>query len=333
MISLEKILETYPDATDIHLTENEPVSVRLCGNLKVLTDRADSDFFEKLRTEVLTGAARKQLEERGSADGAFTAENLRIRLHLYRSLGKTAASLRLLPALSRVRKDPDEPWLEQIAEETSGLVLFTGPSGSGKSTAMARVLTLISRKRPCHIITLEEPVEYLLPSGKALIHQREIGTDAPSFAEGVRDALREDPDVLCIGELRDSETMAAALTAAETGHLVLGTLHTPRAKDAVARIIHAFPSDKQGEARLLLASVLKACASQRLIRTGKNTVLLREILTNIPPVAHLIREAKEEQIPSYMEMGLHSMRTLKGAVYALPNISDRERERLLKSLD
>lgn len=333
MISLNDIAEKYPAATDIHVTEGECAEIRLWGELRKLEETAEKDFFEEILRERLGERGRKQFGACGSADGAFSLGSTRVRFHLYRTLGRYAASFRILPEISRIGKDPDEEWLDRIAEQKNGLVLFTGPAGSGKSTALARVLLKISRKRSCHVITLEDPAEYIIPSGKALIHQREIGTDVPAFADGVRDALREDPDVLCIGELRDAETMEAALTAAETGHLVLSTLHTPHAKDAVARIIHAFPAEKQSEARLLLASVLRFCASQRLCRSGTNTYLIREIMTNIAPVAHLIRESKEEQIPSYMEMGMHSMRTMKGAVYALQNISDRERERLLKSLD
>lgn len=332
MISLNRIAENYPAATDIHVTEGECTEIRQWGELRKLDEKADRDFFENILLR-LGDAEREHFKSCGSADGAFSLGDFRIRFHLYCTLGRYAAAFRLLPDLSQIGKDPDEEWLSRIAEQKSGLVLFTGPAGSGKSTVLARVLLKISRSRACHVITLESPVEYIIPSEKALIHQREIGADAPTFADGVRDALREDPDVLCIGELRDAETMAAALTAAETGHLVLGTLHTPHAKDAVARIIHAFPAEKQSEARLLLASVLRCCASQRLCRSGTNTYLIREIMTNIAPVAHLIRESKEEQIPSYMEMGMHSMRTMKGAVYALQNISDRERERLLKSLD
>ena len=149
--------------------------------------------------------------------------------------------------------------------------------------------------------------------------------DVMDFASSVRDALREDPDVIALGEMRDSETMSAALTAAETGHLVLATLHTTRAADSIGRIIHAFPADRQEEIRSLLASNLRSVVSQRLCRTGKETRLIREIFTNIPATAHLIREGKETQIPSYMEMGLHHMRTMKQAIYGLKGLSEREK--------
>ena len=159
------------------------------------------------------------------------------------------------------------------------------------------------------------------------------GRAIPASRDRIRDALREDPDVIALGEMRDGETISAALTAAETGHLVLGTLHTTRASDFIGRIIHAFPADRQEEARALLSANLRSVAAQRLYRNGKESWLLREILTNIPAVAHLIREGKEEQIPSYMEMGLNQMRTLKQAVYGLRNISERERDRMMKALE
>lgn len=223
--------------------------------------------------------------------------------------------------------------MEKTASLDHGLVLVTGPSGSGKSTTLARLLTLINTRRACHLITLEDPVEYVIPSDKALVHQREVGTDVIDFASGVRDALREDPDVIALGEMWDSETMAAALTAAETGHLVIGTLHTTRAADSIGRIIHAFPADRQEEIRSLLAANLRSAVSQRLYRSGRDTWLIREILTNIPATAHLIREGKETQIPSYMEMGLHQMRTMKQAAYGLKGISEREREKMMKALE
>ena len=203
-----------------------------------------------------------------------------------------SAAIRILPELSLLGADPDRTWLEKVSQLSHGLVLITGSSGSGKSTTMARILSLISQKRACHVVTLEDPVEYVIPMEKALIHQREIGRDVVDFPQGIRDALREDPDVIALGEMRDSETISAALTAAETGHLVLGTLHTTRAKDVPARIIHAFPGDRQEEIRGLLAANLVTVSSQMLYRSGKETWLLREILTNVAAVAHLIREGK-----------------------------------------
>ena len=173
-------------------------------------------------------------------------------------------------------------------------------------------------------------MEYRLPGVTQIQVNERSGL---SFARGLRSLVRQDPDIVMIGEIRDRETAEIAIHASLTGHLVLGTLHTTRAKDVPARIIHAFPGDRQEEIRGLLAANLVTVSSQMLYRSGKETWLLREILTNVAAVAHLIREGKEEQIPSYMEMGLSQMRTMKQAMYAMKGISERERERLLKSLE
>lgn len=331
-MDIEKLVASYPAMTDIHLTEESPIMIRLYGNLKKLKEVAAPALFDDVLAQYVPEERKLLWQETGACDSAFSVGTLRCRLHLYRSNGKRAAAIRILPELSACGTDPDATWLEKIATLEHGLVLITGSSGSGKSTAMARLLQLLSQKRACHVITLEDPVEYLISSEKALVHQREIGRDVVDFPHGIREALREDPDVIALGEMRDAETMDAALTAAETGHLVLGTLHTTRAKEAVGRIIHGFPAAREREIRSLLAANLVAVAAQRLYRTGKETYLLREILTNVPAVSHLIREGKEEQISSYMEMGLQHMRTMKQAAYGLKGISEKEREKLLKSL-
>lgn len=330
-MELAKLLETCPQATDLHATEGAPLILRVQGSLKPLKEMADADFFSALFNNFVPAAKQAAYEARHSCDVSFSAGGKRIRCHLYQADGKKAAALRLLPDISKLPADPDLPFLGKLMERTHGLVLVTGTSGSGKSTTLARLLSLANAKRACHIVTLEDPVEYLIPSQRALVHQREIGRDVPDFATGIRDALREDPDILCVGEMRDTATMDAALTAAETGHLVLATLHTTRARDAVTRLIHAFPAEREQEIRGLLADTLSAVLAQTLWRTGKETCLIREILTTLPAVQHLIREGKDEQIPSYMEMGLSGMRTMKQAVYGL-KITERERERILRSL-
>ena len=316
-MDIEKLLAANPAMTDIHLTEGLPLMIRVYGALKKMKEIAEPQLFAELISSYVPPDRQAAYQRTGSADSAFSLGNVRCRLHLYRSGGLASAAIRILPELSLLGADPDRTWLEKVSQLAHGLVLITGSSGSGKSTTMARILSLISQKRACHVVTLEDPVEYVIPMEKALIHQREIGRDVVDFPQ----------------EMRDSETISAALTAAETGHLVLGTLHTTLAKDVPARIIHAFPGDRQEEIRGLLAANLVTVSSQMLYRSGKETWLLREILTNVAAVAHLIREGKEEQIPSYMEMGLSQMRTMKQAMYAMKGISERERERLLKSLE
>ncbi len=331
-MDIEKIIAAHPGVTDIHWSEEQPVMIRLQGNLKKCKEMVHHEDFEALFQSYVSEARQKLFQTTGACDSAFSLGPWRCRLHLYQSEGKWAAAIRILPELSACREDPDSDWLGKIAALPHGLVLITGPTGSGKSTTLAKLTSLINQKRPWHIITLEDPVEYTFTSDKALIHQREIGRDVVDFPSGIREALREDPDVIVLGEMRDTETMGAALTAAETGHLVLGTLHTTRAKDVVGRIIHAFPADRERDIRNLLASNLSAVAAQQLYRTGTETYLLREIMTNIPAIAHLIREGKEEQIPSYMEMGLQHMRTMKQAAYGLKGISEKEREKVLKTV-
>lgn len=330
---LQEILSSFPRATDLHATEGMPLLVREAGELKK-TEKASDPFLSFLRS-LLPEEKKKELIRKGACDFSFSDANIRCRLHLYRAGNKTAAALRFLPSVSALPPDTDEEWLRFVSGLRAGLVLVTGSSGSGKSTTLARMVSLINKTRACHVITIEDPAEYEFSSEKALIHQREIGTDVPSFAEGVRSALREDPDVLVIGEMRDAETISAALTAAETGHLVLATLHNKSAPDAIGRVVHAFPGEKENEIRNLLASVLRTIGAQTLFRTGNKTFLLREILTNIPAVSHLIREGKDAQLNAYMEMGTHHMRTMKQAADRIgweEKLSYEEKETLKKFL-
>ena len=332
-MDIEKLMQTYPNLTDVHATQDEPLMIRAGGALKKLRETAGEDFFTALFTSYVNEDRMNAYKKEGALDTAFSLGNTRFRLHIYKSGGKPAAAIRVLPELSALPADPDKAFLDKLSALEHGLVLITGPSGSGKRTTLAHILLTAVAKRPCHIVTLEDPVEYVISSDKALVHQREIGEDTPSFAEGVIESLREDPDIIAVGEMRDAATIEAALTAAETGHLVFATLHTTRAKDACTRIIHAFPSTRENEIRSILSSCLQHVLTQRLCRPGKETFLMREILTNVPAVSHLIREGKDEQIPSYMEMGLQNMRTLKQAAYGLKNISEKDREKLLKTLE
>lgn len=314
---LERLVEKFPGLTDIHITEGAPILVRKSGALLPSAFIAESGLLSELADRYMSEERKKEFVKTGNCDASFTLMGLRCRMHFYKAGEKKAAAIRILPTLDDMPPDRDDEWLNSLSSLLTGLVLISGPSGSGKSTTMARILQKINGRRPCHIITLEDPVEYILPSDKALIHQREIGTDVAGFPEGVRAGLREDPDVIAIGEMRDLETISAALTAAETGHLVLGTIHTGTAAGGIRRLIHAFPESGQSEARYTLSSVLKSISAQRLYQGSSGTVLLREILTNTPAISHLIREGKEEQIPSYMETATKDMRTMKHQVYEL----------------
>lgn len=306
------IIEKYPELTDIHMTEGEPCRIRLFGKLRE-TELSCADFLQEVKA-LLSAEKEEIFQKRGAADTALFAGRRRLRLHLYRSGGKTAAAFRLLPETESFPKDPDEVWLFHVKQFESGLVLVTGPTGSGKTTTLAHIIEDINQNRPCHIVTVEDPAEYVFTSKKALIHQREIGSDVSDFAEGVRAAMREDPDIIVIGELRDSETMKAALAAAETGHLVLATMHNRSALEAIGRIVHAFSSEKETEIRQTLSLALRTIAAQTLYHRGDETILFREILVNIPATAHIIREGRDPQLIGYMEMGQKGMRTMKQAV-------------------
>lgn len=305
---LEHIIKTHNGATDIHLTEGGASFVREGGALTAI--EGGGDILASLAAG-LPAAKKRELAETGSADSAVTAGGHRCRVHLYRADGRLCGAVRILKALSALPADADEAWLTWAAGLRSGLLIVSGATGSGKTTTLARIVSEIAQRRAAHIVTIEDPVEYLFSSTRSLIHRREVGEDVPDFASGVRDALREDPDVILIGEMRDAETIKAALTAAETGRLVLATMHNRTAADAVGRIVHAFPGDKENEVRPLIASVLQSIAAQALCRNGEKTILLRELLVNTPAISHLIREGKDSQIAGYMEMGTRGMRTMR----------------------
>ena len=338
MPTIEEILRAAKEAgaSDVHLTVGIPPKMRVNGNLITMDypKMLPADTLEVL-VNIMTEVQRERFEERGEYDMSFSIPNCgRYRVNAYKQRGSVALAFRLVG--TKV-PSPEELGVPEsvidLYQRKRGLVLVTGPTGSGKSTTLAAIIDKINNNRDAHVITLEDPIEYLHQHKISMVNQREIGIDSNNYANALRAALREDPDVILVGEMRDFETISVAITAAETGHLVLGTLHTTRAKDVPARIIHAFPGDRQEEIRGLLAANLVTVSSQMLYRSGKETWLLREILTNVAAVAHLIREGKEEQSPSYMEMGLSQMRTMKQAMYAMKGISERERERLLKGLE
>ena len=332
MNTLKKILDKFPEATDIHFTENGTVMVREGGTL-VTAENTDAALLGKEIWDSLSAEKRSVCTKEKVCDASLEESGVRIRVHLYRAGGLFCGALRILPSLDRVEKDPDEDWIEEVADLETGLVIISGPSGSGKSTTLARILTQIGEKRACHIVTLEDPAEYLISSSRALVHQREVGEDVTDFAEGIRESLREDPDVIAIGEMRDKETVQAALMAAETGHLVIATLHNGNAREALGRMIHTFPGEEQKEIRGILVDVLQSVSAQRLWQGEEKTVLLREILWNTPAVSNLIRQGREEQIASYMETGTKQMRTLKQAAYRLKKVTAEERKEILAYIE
>lgn len=291
-----------------------------------------SDDVVNDTSSVLSDNGGFVFSDNGSYDGAFSYEGLRIRVHLFSASGTLCGTLRLLYDRCAVLGDSDEDrLLIRLSELREGLILLTGPTGSGKSFTLASCLEYINRTRETHIITLEDPVEYVFTGKRALIHQRQLGQDVVSMAEGVRDALREDPDVLMIGELRDRSTLEAALHAAETGHLVFATMHTQRAVMAINRMISLFPAAQQDEVRSQLSQVLRAVICQRLIITDTAFYPLRDILLNTKAVANLIRQRKEPQIISIqetqrpmqtMEMAADKLRRQVGSIPELEEVME-----------
>lgn len=303
-------------ASDLHVSVGAPPVMRIQGILRPVTmpDMTADDTLSIIR-DVLQDSQWNTLVEAGEIDLSYSVSGLsRFRINAYRQRGCYSMAVRIVAGTVPAFESLGLPTqISMWAGRSQGLVLVTGPTGSGKSTTLASLIALINQTQERHIITLEDPIEYLHRHGKSVIDQREIGTDTKSFATGLRAALRQDPDVLLVGELRDLETIATALTAAETGHLVFATLHTPDAPQSIDRMIDVFPAAQQQQVRVQLASSLQGIVSQRLIQTssGGARVAATEILVNTPAVSNLIRTEKVHQIRSAMQTGkAHGMQTM-----------------------
>lgn len=271
-------------AADLHLQTGRPPMLRLAQGLCSFPGPPLSEDDVRCLLHAV-GWTRDEV-----GDGAFSwRRSLRCRLHVCQEYAGLHATIRFLYPLASLPPDGDGPLLERLSRLTQGLVLVCGPTGSGKTTALWRILQAINERRPCHIITLEDPIEYVEKGKAALITQRELGTHFPDFAEGIRQALRQDPDVILIGEMRDRPAMDAALMAAETGHFVLSTLHTPSAAQAVSRIAGAYSGDARQEVRYRLAMVLQAVLAQRRLEGQGQVEIVREVLVRTPAVVQLIR--------------------------------------------
>ena len=286
-------------ASDVHIASGLPVRYRIDGTLRDANDRVlDPADCEQLAQEA-AGDLYDQVASQGELDLAATLAGVRCRLNIYRAQGNACIAIRLLadsiPPLASLGLPPavaDFPRLRK------GIVLVTGETGSGKSTTLAALLDQINRTRGVHIITLEDPIEYLYTPDHASIDQREVGRDTESFASGLRAILREDPDVILVGEMRDTETISAAVTAAETGHLVFATLHTASAAESIDRLVDAFPAERQTQIRMQLSTTLVAVLSQQLLpaKSGEGRVLVCELMMVNPAIRNLIREGKTPQI-------------------------------------
>jgi len=296
-------------ASDLHLTVETPPVVRLHGELVRLDGEppvTPDDTAEALRA-IADERVQAHFREVGEADFSYSLPVVsRFRVNAYHQRGAVGLAMRAIPARIPTFSDLGlPPILEALARRIAGLILVTGPTGSGKSTTLAAMLDLINAERACHIVTLEDPIEYLHHHKKSMVNQREIGVDSLSFANALRAALREDPDVVLVGEMRDLETIATALTAAETGHLVLATLHTPDASQTIDRVVDVFPPHQQEQVRVQLAGTLLAVSAQQLVRRADvaGRVAAFEILIATPAVKNLIREGKTHQIPGTIQTG------------------------------
>jgi twitching motility protein PilT len=298
------------EASDVHLTADAPPLMRVDGDLKAVPGHAEplsALWVESAALGLMSPAQRDEFAERHEVDLAHASDGLgRFRVNVYRQLGSIAVALRFIPERVFTLEELGAPAIARdLALKPRGLVLLTGPTGSGKSTTLTAMVDIINSTLPAHVITIEDPIEFHHESRKSLIHQREVGSDTASFAEALRRVLRQDPDVILIGELRDPESIQTALSAAETGHLVLSTLHTQGAAKSINRIVDVFPADQQHQIRTQLGDSLQGIISQTLLPLAQTNgrTIATEVLINTPAVANLIREGHVAQLYTAMQAG------------------------------
>lgn len=324
-VEMNELLQITVDegASDLHISVGIPPTLRIHGGLHVLdTDPLKPEDTERLMKSIASPDIQQKVRERGGADFGFGfGDKARFRVSILKSKGNVGVVLRQIPTdLMTLEEIGLPPQVKELLFKPRGLVLVTGPTGSGKSTTLASMMNVINIERDCHIITIEDPIEYFHNHNKCIISQREIGMDVPSFKDALRTALRQDPDVILVGEMRDLETMEAAITAAETGHLVFATLHTTGAASTVDRIVDAFPTDQQEQIRTQLSVGIVAVISQLLlVRADKpGRVAAFEIMISTPSIKSLIRDNKTYRITSDIQTGAkYGMITLDAHLMAL----------------
>jgi twitching motility protein PilT len=294
--------------TDLVLTIGDAPMIRVDGSICPVQGlpEVSAELMETYLGNLLSKDQREELDHERDSDFAFTWNGFRFRGNAFFQRGLPAIALRniqnSIPTCDQIGLPPA---VQQLISDKQGLVLFCGPTGSGKSTSMASMVDAINLTRPCHIITIEDPIEYLHENKTAVVHQREVGIDALSFSRALRACLREDPDVVLVGEMRDPESIGITLTLAETGHLVLSSLHTNDAPQTLDRIVDVFPAAHQAQIRMQLASTLKAVVAQRLVpRIGGGLVAVYEVLLATSAVSNLVREGKTNQLRNAMQIGL-----------------------------
>jgi twitching motility protein PilT len=322
MARIDDILKkmTESDASDLHITSGSAPYLRVHGEMVKLNYKdLTPEVCQALIFEVLSEVQRANFLETWDLDCSYSLKGVgRFRVNVFRQRQGVGAVFRLIPENIQTIEELGLPAnITSLLDVSEGLILVTGPTGSGKSTTLASLIHTINTDRKAHIITIEDPIEFVHHNLNSLINQREVSSHTKSFHQALRAALREDPDVILVGEMRDLETISLALTAAETGHLVLATLHTNSATKTVDRIIDVFPEAQQAQIRVMLAESLRGVVAQSLVRRsdGSGRVAAVEVLVNIPAVANLIREAKTYQIHSSMQTGqVHGMVTFEAAV-------------------
>lgn len=310
MLSLEDLLKKTLEfgASDLHLTVGIPPTIRKNGRLSTLgEEKLMPSDTEALVRNMLNDEQWRKYQEAGELDLSFSLKGMgRFRVNVYKQRGTCCAAIRMVNLVIPSVEELGLPGIvTDMSKKTKGMILVTGPTGSGKSTTLALIIDLINKNRDCHILTLEDPIEYLHKHNKSIVNQREIGNDSHSYSAALRAALREDPDVILVGEMRDTETIAIAVTAAETGHLVLSTLHTIGAANTIDRIIDVFPPYQQQQIKVQLSTVIQSVISQQLLprKDKPGRVPAIEIMVATPAVRNLIREGKTYQINSQIQTG------------------------------
>lgn len=342
MIDIHDILDKTVTlgGSDIHMLVGEPPTLRLDGRLQRLDEFGvlDAETTEDLMKQIAKPRSLAEMEEVQGADFGYSfGDRARFRCAVFMQKDTVAINMRLIPfTLLSFEEIGLDKRLQRLLYAPRGLVLVTGPTGSGKTTTLATMIDFINDNRDCHIITIEDPIEYYHNPKKSIISQREVGNDVPTFATGVIKSLRQDPDVILVGEMRDLATISAAVTAAETGHLVFSTLHTTGAARTVDRIVDVFPFDQQEQIRTQLSGNLIAVISQLLLpkKAGKGRAAVFEVMLATPAIAHMIREKKTHSIISAIQTGQQlGMKTLDSSLFDAYQKGILDRAEMLRAAD